>query len=113
VFGHHCSLRSLIYSGLIEGLINVPYPLFPNAHLVRRLLSLGRVGGRDRVGRVLAGSLGALIGRAVLEDTLVAGVSSLEGELDALVVTEGGGDLGSGGLRHFEESLRVSGKLGR
>ena len=54
-----------------------------------------------------------ILSRAVLEDTLVAGVSSLEGELDALVVAEGGGDLGSGGLRHFEESLCVSGKLGR
>jgi len=44
---------------------------------------------------------------------LVTGVASLEGELDALVVAEAGRDLGSGGLRHFEESLCVSAKLGR
>jgi hypothetical protein len=88
-------------------------PFSPMTNLVGRLLSLGRVGGRDRVGRVLAGSLGALISRAVLEDTLVTGVASLEGELDALVVAEAGRNLGSGGLRHFEESLCVSAKLGR
>jgi hypothetical protein len=103
---------------------------------VGRLLSLGRVGRGDRVGRVLARSLGALteqlvslcfelivvkygiesylLGRAVLKNTLVAGVSSLEGELDALVVAEAGGDLGSGGgLRHFEEGLCVSEEFGR
>lgn len=75
---------------------------------MRRLLSLGRVGRGDRVGRVLAGSLLALIDGAVLKNALVTGVASLEGELDASVLAEGGRNLGSGGLGHFEESFGVS-----
>lgn len=39
---------------------------------------------------------------AVLKDTLVTGVASLEGELDALVLTEVGRGLGSNGVRHFD-----------
>lgn len=86
--------------------------------LLSRLGGTSGVGRGDRVGGVLAGSLGTLtdelvnvkivwreransLGRAVLEDTLVAGVASLDVELDALVVAKGRGSLdGSGGLRH-------------
>lgn len=70
------------------------------ASALSRLGGAGGVGRGDRVGRVLAGSLGTLIGRAVLENTLVAGVSSLDVELDALVVAKGRGSLGGSGLRH-------------
>lgn len=40
---------------------------------------------------------------AVLENTLVTGVASLEGELDALVLTEVGRGLGSDGVRHCDD----------
>lgn len=79
--------------------------------LLSRLGGAGGVGGGDRIGGVLAGSLGTLIGRAVLEDTLVAGTASLDVELDALVVAKGRGSLdGSGGLRHDEGCGGVSGR---
>jgi hypothetical protein len=39
---------------------------------------------------------------SVLKNTLVTGVASLEGELDALVLTEVGRGLGSDGIRHCE-----------
>ena len=40
---------------------------------------------------------------AVLKDTLVTGVASLEGELDAPVLTEVGRGLGSDGVRHCDD----------
>ena len=39
---------------------------------------------------------------AVLKDALVTGIASLEGELDALVLTEVGRGLGSDGVRHCD-----------
>lgn len=46
--------------------------------------------------------MGNLLVVAVLENTLVTGVASLEGELDASVLAEGGRGLGSRRLRHCE-----------